>query len=117
MKALLPIILLLSLVAPVKAKGINPDFHRNQINCGELAEYYDHYVASLSGSRANSYKVGFFKGYVIGFVVADKHDEPMISAEQLLHSVGGHAKANYGMWQRTAFQCVHGALKRLRLNN
>lgn len=105
---------MIALVAPAKARLVNPDFWLNGINCGELAEYYAEYVASLSGSRANAYKVGFFKGYIWAHVLADGLNDPQdMTVEQVLHFVGGHAKANYGMWKKPANQCVMGALKRL----
>jgi hypothetical protein len=117
MKALLPIILLFSLVTPAKAKRINADLYLwGQINCGELAKYYDEWSKWDRGERADAYKVGYFDAYVIAYVLADwRHrsgDDPMASKEQILHAVGRHAKANNAMWKRGADECVYGALKR-----
>lgn len=55
MKALLPIVLLLSLVAPAKANKVG--------SCGELAEYYLEFAKPSNDPTKSWFSTGYYSGY------------------------------------------------------
>ena len=63
MKFILPIVLLISLVAPAKAS----------VSCGVLAEYYLEYAKAENDSTKDELGARYFFGYVSGFLAGDNN--------------------------------------------
>jgi hypothetical protein len=115
MKALLPIILLLSLVSPAKA-----------LNCGDLAKYYLD-VASHNGNTTtlvSAYNIGYFLAFVSGYIAGDSGDRyshfdipPQVKGGQLAHVVGKYLQAHPEKWHLGMNQCVYDALRATWPNN
>ena len=108
MKALLPIILLLSLVAPAKANKVG--------SCGELAEFYLEFAKSKSidDPASSWYKSGVFYGFVNGYRLGDNWRNFYVPGEvthgQLGHVVGKYLQAHPEKWHLRRSQCVYDAL-------
>ena len=105
MKALLPIILLLSLVAPAKADG----------SCGELAEYYLEYQKDLWDDDRSDFASAWIMAYVSGFVAGDNsggrfHVPSRTTVGEMTDVVGKYIQAHPEKWNLGANQCVYDAL-------
>ncbi|MHC8733961.1 Rap1a/Tai family immunity protein [Arenicellales bacterium IMCC56312] len=111
MKTLLPIILLLSLVAPAKA----------EINCGFLAEGYLEYARPASDATSRTkvswYKGSFFLGFVSGYFQRDAKDidssfniPKAVTIGQVSHVVGKYIQAHPEMWHLSMSDCLFFAL-------
>ena len=103
MKALLPIVLLFSLVAPAKA-----------LNCGDLAGFYLHYAKPNSDPTKLWLDDGYFNGYVFGFISGDNNRffniPNNVTAKQMAHVVGKYIQAHPEKWHLPMNQCAYDAL-------
>ena len=105
MKLLLPMVLLLSLVAPAKADG----------SCEMLADFYLEYVKPYSDQTKSGFGGGYFVGYVLGFSAGDDDrfiDIPSdVHFEKQVHVVGKWIQAHPEKWNLRKNQCVYDALR------
>ena len=105
MKIILPIVLLISLVAPAKAS----------VSCGVLAEYYLEYAKAENDSTKDGLGARYFFGYVSGFLAGDNNRwfdiPPEVNDGKLAHLVGKWLQAHPEKWHLPKNQCVYNALR------
>ena len=112
MKALLPIILLLSLVAPAKA-----DFmFMGDIGMSGCEDFIQHYEAWKKNS--NSYKGAIYKAYVYGSMNTSTYQRiwSSVSGDEVLFFVGLGSKkylAKAIYIEPSVAGCLHAALREL----
>ena len=115
MKALLPIILLLSLVAPAKADESSVLKRYESGTCGRLAEYYHAYANIVRDDPGNAERRAYFAGYIAGFHDGDNRTFFNIPAGttygQVAHVVGLWIQEHPDQWNLEGSQCVIKAIR------